>query len=814
MSVPSRPPLVISSKESNQTILDSTSPSTGLVISSPTDNLLNPLSGVSSSTLRQPPPQPPSQSAKKLRKPTPIGSVGLNFKTEQTDNSASSTSNNNSSVNNSSSSSTTDNTASNTDQGNKFLKNLWNLVKDSSMFFRLGFQSRSASESLLEREDCSLEELLDEDDILQEAKAHNAKLVEFLKKTEILTKLIEYITIEVRFDPEQLNKPIEKKNNHGDERMNENQESDDENAIYIDEEKLAKRSRKYPLLAAEILCADIEDLYSVIVSDKILMSSLLAFIIPSLSQRDQNKKNSSILDHQLAGYWVRVMTCLLQRKNTDVQKYIMKEGDDLLVQSFIDCLEIVGIDEILLKLMGCENSYDSSPDNQSAIQMRTWLQPSKGNEDNQKNTSKDEDIRQNQKIIAEWWLKYGVVDKIVEKYVPGQDIDLLSNVTRILCEIVRRSSPQSQSDLSKINPIAASLLSHDVVSKLMRTVLEDSILLREALPFVTILLDTGVDVLERNQNDENKQTLPDPMNVIVSHLPDLVSLLLNPPPMDRCITTFGVLDPPLGETRLRVIEFMATLFHLSIQCSPIEVALADSKAPQALCELFFKYEFNNLLHNLFFRVFSYAISLDKLSVENKDSDTEHGEASKNGSRLLRKAFIIDCGLLDKIIEAERLNDIAQSQPKGMRKGYMGHLTQIANAIVQIASNDKTIGNYTQTHAAWQEYIRGPLDARNVKEATQIGAPLSNSSSGRSSPFMGEQHKLPQLDQKQQEEFDKEFEMFDDEVEFDSSSSDDDEEINMLVQTAPQVISEQSHPNTMTDDNIVRQETQTNQDTND
>ncbi len=46
------------------------------------------------------------------------------------------------------------------------------------MLYRLGFQNRSAIETLIEKEGTTLENVLDEDDILQEVKAHNSKLIE------------------------------------------------------------------------------------------------------------------------------------------------------------------------------------------------------------------------------------------------------------------------------------------------------------------------------------------------------------------------------------------------------------------------------------------------------------------------------------------------------------------------------------------------------------------------------------------------------------------------------------------------------------
>ena len=46
------------------------------------------------------------------------------------------------------------------------------------MFWRFGFHNPSAIDTLLDREDIELEDILEEEDLLQEAKSHNQKLVD------------------------------------------------------------------------------------------------------------------------------------------------------------------------------------------------------------------------------------------------------------------------------------------------------------------------------------------------------------------------------------------------------------------------------------------------------------------------------------------------------------------------------------------------------------------------------------------------------------------------------------------------------------
>jgi len=46
------------------------------------------------------------------------------------------------------------------------------------MFWRFGFHTQSALDTLLEKESFTLEEVLDEEELLQECKAQNKKLID------------------------------------------------------------------------------------------------------------------------------------------------------------------------------------------------------------------------------------------------------------------------------------------------------------------------------------------------------------------------------------------------------------------------------------------------------------------------------------------------------------------------------------------------------------------------------------------------------------------------------------------------------------
>ena len=59
------------------------------------------------------------------------------------------------------------------------------------MFWRFGgYANVSTIDTLLDKPEVTLEELLDESDLIQELKQHNTKLIEYLREDKILERLL------------------------------------------------------------------------------------------------------------------------------------------------------------------------------------------------------------------------------------------------------------------------------------------------------------------------------------------------------------------------------------------------------------------------------------------------------------------------------------------------------------------------------------------------------------------------------------------------------------------------------------------------
>lgn len=72
-----------------------------------------------------------------------------------------------------------------------------------TMFWKFDLNTTSHVDKLLDREDVTLRELMDEDDILQECKAQNQKLLGFLCRQRCMEELVSLITQDPPLDMEE-----------------------------------------------------------------------------------------------------------------------------------------------------------------------------------------------------------------------------------------------------------------------------------------------------------------------------------------------------------------------------------------------------------------------------------------------------------------------------------------------------------------------------------------------------------------------------------------------------------------------------------
>ncbi|KAK4399415.1 Serine/threonine-protein phosphatase 6 regulatory subunit [Sesamum angolense] len=481
-----------------------------------------------------------------------------------------------------------------------------------------GLSTASPVETILDKENFTLEELLDEDEIIQECKALNGHLINFLREKNTVKQLIQYIVEEAPVDAEK------------------------------------QRTFKFPFIACEIFTCEVDIILKALVEDEELMDLLFSFL-------DPERPHGTLL----AGYFSKVVVCLLLRKTTPLMNYIRAHPD--IINRLIDLIGITSIMEVLIRLIGA-----------------------------------DEHIYANYVDSMQWLEDMNVLEMIVDKFSSSDCPEVHANAAETLCAITRYAPPG----------LASKISSPSFIGRLFRHALEESrpkSVLVNLLSVCISLLDPkrltpGTYYMYTRQISHGSSGAASPETVqgMLESLGNLLKLLDISSEDHVLLTTYGKLQPPLGKHRLKIIEFISVLVAVSSEVA--EKELIRLGTVKRIFELFFEYPYNNFLHH---HVEQIAISC----LESKNPQfVEH---------LLR-----DCNLIGRILEAEKDSTLAvnTSRPtvpaegrSAPRIGNIGHLTRIANKLVQLGNSNSLIQTFLQENSDWVDWQTNVLLKRNAVE---------------------------------------------------------------------------------------------------
>ncbi|KAL9854699.1 LOW QUALITY PROTEIN: serine/threonine-protein phosphatase 6 regulatory subunit 2 [Geothlypis trichas] len=519
------------------------------------------------------------------------------------------------------------------------------------MFWKFDLNTTSHVDKLLDKEDVTLEELMDEDDVLQECKAQNRRLLDFLCQQHCMEQLVTLITHEPPVD--------------------------------MDE----KVRFKYPNTACELLTSDVPQINDKLGGDETLLNILYDFL-----------DHEPPLNPLLASFFSKTIGNLIARKTEQVISFLRKKDKFLsLVLKHIDTSAMM---DLLLRLISC-------------------VEPTA--------------LRQD---VLNWLHEARIIERLVELIHSSQDEDRQSNASQTLCDIIRLSRDQSTQlqDVPEPDPLLTALESQECVEQLLRNMFDgeqSEACIVNGTQVLLTLLETrrsGVEGLmdSYTQGFERSYTVNSSiLHGIEPRLKDFHQLLLCPPKKPAILTTLGVLEEPLGNARLHGSRLIAALLHANTPS--INHELCRLGTMDLLLDLFFKYTWNNFLH---FQVeLSIAAILSHSAHEGKPSPgepgskdeapggsaapepaehpehTQHTEHTQNTQHtqptqptqhtqhpqhpqppagatesLMVTHLFQKCCLVQRILDAWEANDKIQAEG-GRRRGNMGHLTRIANAVV-------------------------------------------------------------------------------------------------------------------------------------
>jgi SIT4-associating protein SAP185/190 len=211
------------------------------------------------------------------------------------------------------------------------------------MFWRFGgYANVSTIDTLLEKPDVTLEELLDEGDLIQELKSHNTKLIEYLREDPVLEKLLEYVVAPKL-------EPVASEQGKGAEDFREISKCKGRersisgshlNAEDEEDEKEKRRSR-YAYVAAEILSSDSWSLSAALFENQALLRKFWDFL-----------KLAPPLDPLQAGYFTKVNEALLDKK-TEEMLDLFKSLDNV-VKNMLQHVDSPMVMDLLLKIVSLE----------------------------------------------------------------------------------------------------------------------------------------------------------------------------------------------------------------------------------------------------------------------------------------------------------------------------------------------------------------------------------------------------------------------------------------------------------------------------
>ncbi|KAJ6531097.1 SIT4 phosphatase-associated protein-domain-containing protein [Mycena capillaripes] len=193
------------------------------------------------------------------------------------------------------------------------------------MFWRFGFHNASAIDSLLDKDDVSVEAILDEDDLLQECKAQNTRLIDYFQRVDVLQRLLMYVTGQIE----------------GEER------GQFKCALIFHFARYGADFIRYPYVATEVLCSEIWSVVETCVNSQTEL--LIPFWEAVLERSPEDMKTQMVM----ASHFAKINAVFLSKKPAEMLAFIRAQPDivDRLLRhietpSFVDLLvRIIQLDE-------------------------------------------------------------------------------------------------------------------------------------------------------------------------------------------------------------------------------------------------------------------------------------------------------------------------------------------------------------------------------------------------------------------------------------------------------------------------------------
>ncbi|KAI3329770.1 SIT4 phosphatase-associated protein-domain-containing protein [Ustulina deusta] len=400
------------------------------------------------------------------------------------------------------------------------------------MFWRFGgYANISTIDTILDKPDFLLEDLLDESDLIQELKQHNAKLLEYLRQDNVLAKLLDYVVAPTL---EPVENPADDRDDRDDDAAKKGRSlglpfgrpraSSRTTSDGTDEDEVEKKRNRYAYVAAEVLSSENWSIHDSLMENRELLANFWSFLtLPAP------------LDPLQASYFTKVNESLFDKKTHDML-HLLRSLDGAVPNMLrhVDCPMIM---DLLLKIISLERTEDGQG-------------------------------------IVEWLYTKDVVPALLSFLGPEHSWATQTAAGDFIKAIITVSANASQNEQACIGPneLTRQLVSRPCVEKII------GYMLGGGNP-LTVGVGIIIEVIRKNNSDYDpdvggdvnaQPSSRDPiylgtlLRLFAEHVPDFMSLVLNAPAQrQRLDSTFGDKIEPLGFDRFKTCELMAELLHCS-----------------------------------------------------------------------------------------------------------------------------------------------------------------------------------------------------------------------------------------------------------
>lgn len=463
------------------------------------------------------------------------------------------------------------------------------------MFWRFGgYQSIPAINSLLDKPNVTVEEVLDEADLLQELKENNTKLIEYLRDDDVLKHLFDYIVSpnlvsDDEFDEEE---EEEEEGGGGGETQTVEEEKHPDSSVERrspatgdDQQKKSPTGTSGVSLSPERTQEELEEAersrlkYAYVASE--VLSAPTWSVIEAMTLHETALRDfwhflwgKTPLSAVQTNYFVKVNEVLLDKKPVEMISFIMsldgvvdemlRHVDNPLVMDLL--LKIISLDRVNGTLGVAEVSDD-------VLVIFGYLY-----------TSFSFDLADFTRFLK-WLHSHNLIPVLLSYLSPEFTSSTQTSAGEFLKALITISANAALNEQPCIGPnsLTRQLVSEPCVQTLISRVLQGGNPL-------TVAVGVVIEIIRKNNPDydpesvgtrDSPPTMHDPiylgtlLHIFASHLPDFMELLLTSRPrgakeggymrVERgsLSTAWGEKIEPLGFDRFKVCELMAELLHCS-----------------------------------------------------------------------------------------------------------------------------------------------------------------------------------------------------------------------------------------------------------